>query len=225
MKKVAGEKIVEDSAKRRMKVKGRMKVAAQLLQDSGRHDGVGPGVACEQILTRIYSSEPEDFSIDEGRQHFKLDLAVPHSQGRVQEIRQVPNKAEERKQAGPLVSSQLELWKDGKSKAHDITAGKILKPIGADVQHPNPGSFKDLANIQKLDPRFGLPSEEKRWKEATKDLKVLMPVSVNPMMPKMSQHSTKEEGIRDIEGAAGRSSGSGVSSCFGFASNLVPSSV
>ncbi|CAM6010448.1 unnamed protein product [Sphagnum balticum] len=205
VKKVAGEKIVEDSAKRRMKVKGRMKVAAQLLQDSGRHDGVGPGVACDQILTRIYSSEPEDFSIDEGRQHFKLDLAVPHSQGRVQEIRQVSNKAEERKQAGPLVSSQLELWKDGKSKAHDITAGKILKPIGADVQHPNPGSFKDLADRQKLDPRFGLPSEEKRWKESTKDLKVLMPVSVNPMMPKMSQHSTKEEGIRDIEGAAGRS--------------------
>ncbi|CAM6032831.1 unnamed protein product [Sphagnum compactum] len=177
VKKVAGEKIVEDSVKRRMKMKGRMKVAAQQLQDSGRHDGVGPGVACEQILTRIYSSEPEDFSIDEGRQHFKLDLAVPHSQGRVQEIRQVSDKAEERKQAGPLLSSQLELWKDGKSKAHDITAGKILKPIGADAQHPNPGSFKDLANIQKLDPRFGLPSEEKRWKEATKDLKVLMPVS------------------------------------------------
>jgi hypothetical protein len=211
VKKVAGEKIVEDSAKRRMKVKGRMKVSTQQPQDSGTHDGVGAGTGSEQALTRIYSSEPEDFSNDDSRKQPKLDLAMSHTQGKVREFKQVASKPESGKKVGVLVTSRLEVWKDGKSKARDVTASKIVKTDGGNVLQSSPGLVKDLANGQKLDHRFSSHPEEKKWKEVTKDSKLSIPVSGNLMKLKMLQHSTKEEGVRDYEGAAGRSTGSGVS--------------
>ncbi|CAK9274642.1 unnamed protein product [Sphagnum jensenii] len=212
VKKVAGEKIVEDSAKRRMKVKSRMKVSTQQLQDSGTHDGVGAGTGSEQALTRIYSSEPEDFSNEDSRKQPKFDLAMSHTQGKVREFKQVASKPESSKKAGVLVTSRLEVWKDGKSKARDVTASKIVKTDGGNVLQSSPGLVKYLANGQKLDQRFSSHPEEKKWKEVTKDSKLSIPVSGNLMKLKMLQHSTKEEGVRDYEGAAGRSTGSGKSS-------------
>jgi hypothetical protein len=58
VKKVVGEKIMEDSANKRIKVKGRMKVSTQQLQDLGTHYGMGARIGFEQALTKIYSSEP-----------------------------------------------------------------------------------------------------------------------------------------------------------------------
>ncbi|CAM6021935.1 unnamed protein product [Sphagnum balticum] len=165
VKKVAGEKIVEDSAKRRIKVKSRMKVSTQQLQDSGTHDGVGAGTGSEQALTRIYSSEPEDFSNDDSRKQPKLDLAMSHTQGKVREFKQVASKPESSKKAGVLVTSRLEVWKDGKSKARDVTASKIVKTDGGNLLQSSPGLVKDLANGQKLDQRFSSHPEEKKWKE------------------------------------------------------------
>jgi hypothetical protein len=112
------------------------------------------------------------------------------------------NKTYNNKKVGVLVTSQLEVWKDVKSKVEwDVTASMIVMTNGRNVLQSNPSLVKDLANGHKLDQRFSSNPDKKKWKDVTKDSKLSISIYGNLMKLKMLQHSTKEEGVKDYEGA------------------------